>query len=213
MSNPQLILLGAPGSGKGTQAAQLVKAFGYSHISTGDLLRKEIQEGSELGKRVQSIMDAGNLVDDQTVLELLNKNCSLDTTSYIFDGFPRNLEQAKALDEVVLKSYPSLAILFDLDLEVIVERVTNRRVAPKSGEIYNLLTRPPKVEGVCDVSGEALIQRKDDNEATVRNRLKVYQDAIGPVLSYYEGKGNLRRVDASRSPAEIQAQLKMILES
>jgi adenylate kinase len=209
---PQLILLGAPGSGKGTQASRLVKELSYSHVSTGDLLRKEISEGSELGKRVQAIMDAGNLVDDQTVLELLNKNCHVDKFSYIFDGFPRNIEQAQMLDKVVLGQVNSMAILFDLDLEVIVERVTNRRVAPKSGEIYNLITRPPRKAGFCDVSGEELIQRKDDNEETVRNRLNVYKSAIEPVLSHYEAKGVLRRIDASRPSEEVWAQLKKILE-
>jgi adenylate kinase len=208
---PQLILLGAPGSGKGTQAARLVKDFNYSHVSTGDLLRKEIHEGSELGKRVQAIMDAGNLVDDQTVLELLSKNCQVNEMSYIFDGFPRNYEQAQMLDEVVLGKVKSMAILFDLDLEVIVERITNRRVATKSGEIYNLISRPPRVAGVCDVSGEALIQRKDDNEETVRNRLDVYKKAIDPVLSYYEKKGILKRVDASLSSDQVWEQLKRIL--
>lgn len=208
---PQLILLGAPGSGKGTQAARLVKELRYSHVSTGDLLRKEISEGSDLGKRVQAIMDAGNLVDDQTVLELLSKNCKVDDFSYIFDGFPRNIEQAQMLDKVVLGSANSLAILFDLDLEIIVERITNRRVAPKSGEIYNLISRPPKVAGICDISGEALIQRKDDNEETVRNRLNVYKNAIDPVLSYYEEKGILRRINASESSEKVWSQLKEIL--
>ncbi len=208
---PQLILLGAPGSGKGTQAASLVKNFHYEHISTGDLLRKEISEGSDLGKRVQAIMDAGNLVDDNTVLELLSKNCSLEKTSYIFDGFPRNLEQAKALDEVVLKGVSSMAIYFDIDFEVIVERIVNRRTAPKSGEIYNLLTRPPKVAGICDVSGEELIQRKDDNEETVRNRLRVFKEAIDPVLNYYQSKGVLKRVNAAAPQVKVLEDLTKIL--
>jgi adenylate kinase len=208
---PQLILLGAPGSGKGTQAAALVKHFGYNHVSTGDLLRKEIAEGSDLGLRVQSIMDAGNLVDDSTVLELLSKNCDVLTRSYIFDGFPRNIEQARLLDQVVLKDTPVLAVLFDLDLEVIVERIVNRRMAPKSGEIYNLISRPPKQEGLCDVSGEPLIQRKDDNEETVRNRLKVYEDAINPVLEYYREKGVLRSIDASQSSEKVLEELRTIL--
>lgn len=210
---PQLILLGAPGSGKGTQASNLVESFGYAHVSTGDLLRSEIQKGSELGQRVQSIMNAGNLVDDATVLELLKVNCDLDKRSYIFDGFPRNFEQAKSLDEVVLGSRPALALYFEIDLEVIVERVTNRRVAPKSGEIYNLITRPPKVAGKCDVSGEELVFRKDDNEETVRNRLNVFKETIEPVLAYYRSKGILKTVDATKSSAEVLNQLKMFVES
>lgn len=210
---PQLILLGAPGSGKGTQASKLVENFGYAHISTGDLLRTEIQKGSDLGKRVQSIMDAGNLVDDATVLELLKVNCNLDEKSYIFDGFPRNIEQAKSLDEVVLTNRHALALYFDIDLEIIVERVTNRRVAPKSGEIYNLITRPPKVEGKCDVSGEDLVFRKDDNEQTVRNRLNVFKETITPVLDYYSSKGILKTVDATQSTENVLSQLKKFIES
>lgn len=212
MSKPQIILLGAPGSGKGTQAAQLVEELGYKHISTGDLLRKEISEGSELGQRVKSIMDNGDLVDDHTVLELLKKNCDLNNNVYIFDGFPRNLEQAKLLDEVVLKDVSKKAIYFDIDLEILIERVVNRRLAPKSGEIYNLKTKPPKVPGKCDVSGEELIQRKDDNEETVRNRLNVFKSTIDPVLDYYEKTGNLIRIDASRTSREVMDQLLLAID-
>jgi adenylate kinase len=204
---PQLILLGAPGSGKGTQAQKIVSEFGFNHISTGDLLRNEIAKASELGNRVKSIMDSGNLVDDSTVLELLNANCDLTGSAYIFDGFPRNLEQAKSLDSEVLNGVKSIAIYFDIDLEILVERITNRRMAPKSGEIYNLVTRPPQKEGVCDVSGEALVQRKDDNEDTVRNRLGVFKSTIDPVLDYYESKGILVRVDASKSAEEVFSQV------
>lgn len=212
MSRPQIILLGAPGSGKGTQAAQLVEKLDYNHISTGDLLRKEISEGSELGLKVKSIMDKGDLVDDQTVLELLKKNCDLGKNAYIFDGFPRNLEQAELLDQVVLKDVGKKAIYFDIDLEILVERVVNRRLAPKSGEIYNLKTKPPKVAGKCDVSGEDLIQRKDDNEETVRNRLNVFKSTIDPVLEYYEQNGSLVRVDASRSSGEVMDQLLSVID-
>lgn len=209
---PQVILLGAPGSGKGTQAAQLVEKLGYNHISTGDLLRQEISKGSDLGKKVKSIMDKGDLVDDETVLELLKKNCDLKNNAYIFDGFPRNLEQAKLLDEVVLKDVDKKAVYFDIDLEILIERVVNRRLAPKSGEIYNLKTRPPKVPGKCDVSGEDLIQRKDDNEETVRNRLNVFKSTIDPVLEYYEESGDLVRIDASRPSGEVIDQLISVIE-
>ena len=209
---PQIIFLGAPGSGKGTQAAQLVEKLGYNHISTGELLRKEINEGSDLGNKVKSIMDSGNLVDDNTVLELLKKNCDLANNSYIFDGFPRNLEQAKLLDEAVLKDVSKIAVYFDIDLEVIVERVTNRRVALKSGEIYNLKTKPPKTSGVCDVSGEELVQRKDDNEEVVRNRLDVFKSTIDPVLEYYKKEGDFVKIDASRSSEDVMEQLLSVID-
>lgn len=209
---PQIILLGAPGSGKGTQAALLVEKLGYNHISTGDLLRKEISEDSDLGKKVKSIMDKGNLVDDKTVLELLKKNCDLQNNAYIFDGFPRNLEQAKLLDQVVLKDVDKKAVFLNIDLEILVDRVVNRRLAPKSGEIYNLKTRPPKIAGKCDVSGEDLIQRKDDNEETVRNRLNVFKTTIDPVLKHYKKSGDLVEIDASRSSSEVIDQLISVIE-
>lgn len=211
MSRPQLILLGAPGSGKGTQAQKLVANMGYKHISTGDLLRSEIAKGSDLGKRVKQIMDEGKLVDDQTVLELLKVNCDLEGNSYIFDGFPRNIDQARALEEVVLQGANTKAVYFDIDLEVLVARITNRRLAPKSGEIYNLLTKPPKVPGKCDVSGEDLIQRPDDNEQTVRNRLGIFKETIEPILAFYETQGVLARVNADQPSEAVYAELERVL--
>ena len=208
---PQLILLGAPGSGKGTQASRLVENFGYNHVSTGDLLRGEIAKGTDLGNRVKAVIDAGDLVNDQLVLELLKANTDLANSAYIFDGFPRNIEQAKLLDSEVLCGANSLAVYFDIDLEILVERIINRRTAPKSGEIYNLVTRPPKVPGKCDVSGEDLVHRKDDNEDTVRNRMDVFKSTITPVLEYYESKGTLRRIDATKSSEEVLKQLSDIL--
>jgi len=210
---PQLILLGAPGSGKGTQAAKIVSEFGYNHISTGDLLRSEIAKESDLGKRVKSIMDAGDLVDDQTVLELLKVNCDLSSNAYIFNGFPRNGDQAKALDEVVLGDTKSMAIYFKMDLEVLVERIANRRIAPKSGKIYNLLTNPPKNEGICDETGEELIHRKDDNEDVVRNRLNVFKETIDPVLEFYKSKGILVEIDATKALDEVFGQITNIINS
>lgn len=209
---PQLILLGAPGSGKGTQAARLVNELGYNHLSTGDLLRKEIKSGSELGNRVQGIMNAGKLVDDNTVLELLNANCDLTSTAYIFDGFPRNKDQAKALDEVVLKDASNKAVYFEIDLDMLAARLTNRRTCSGCGEIYNLLSKAPKEEGKCDLCGSSLTQRKDDNEETVKTRLQVFKDTIEPVLAHYESSGRLARVDASKAPEEVFSALKAITE-
>lgn len=207
---PQLILLGAPGSGKGTQAARLVKELGYNHLSTGDLLRKEIKSGSDLGNKVQGIMNEGKLVDDDTVLELLNANCDLNSSVYIFDGFPRNQEQAKALDGVVLKDAKSKAVYFDIDLELLAARLTNRRTCSGCGEIYNLLSKAPQKEGVCDKCGSELTQRKDDNEETVKTRLQVFKDTIEPVLAHYETTGRLARVDASKAPEEVFGALQAI---
>lgn len=208
---PQLILIGAPGSGKGTQAKNLINEYGYSHVSTGDLLRSEISKESELGKKVKSILSTGDLVDDQTVLDLLNANCDVSNNSYIFDGYPRNLEQSKALDSQVLKGVKSVAVYFDIDLEILVSRIINRRVAPKSGEIYNLITRAPKVDGICDVSGEPLVHRKDDTEQVVRNRMNVFKDNIKPVLSYYKTTERLFKIDADNEASYVFDELKKIL--
>lgn len=211
MGYPHLILLGAPGSGKGTQAKNIVTELGYKHVSTGDLLRGEVAKGTELGQRVDKIMKEGQLVDDQLVLELLQANCDLANQSYIFDGFPRNQEQAQMLDNEVLKDAKSVAISFEMDTEKIVQRIINRRIAKGSGEIYNMISRPPKVDGKCDVSGEELIHRDDDKEDVVRNRLEVFENTIGPMLEYYSSKGNLKKVDAEKDPADIFSDLKSLI--
>lgn len=211
MGYPHLILLGAPGSGKGTQAKNIVTELGYKHVSTGDLLRGEVAKGTELGQRVDKIMKEGQLVDDQLVLELLKANCDLANQSYIFDGFPRNQEQAQMLDNEVLKEAKSVAISFEMDTEKIVQRIINRRIAKGSGEIYNMISRPPKVDGKCDVSGEELIHRDDDKEDVVRNRLEVFENTIGPMLEYYGSKGNLKKVDAEKDPADIFSDLKSLI--
>lgn len=199
---PQLILLGAPGSGKGTQAAKLVSELGYNHVSTGDVLRTEIGKKSELGKRIAGIIEQGKLVDDATVLELLQANCDLNKGAYIFDGYPRTKDQAKSLDEVVLNGSKSVAIYLEVDLEQLMARITNRRTCSNKacGEIFNLLTKVPKKQGHCDKCGAEIIQRKDDNEETVNNRFGVFKSTIGDILEYYKGKGVLHTIDASINP-------------
>ncbi|MFG1484206.1 adenylate kinase [Halobacteriovorax sp. HFRX-2_2] len=209
---PQLILIGAPGSGKGTQAKNIVSELGYKHVSTGDLLRAEVAKGSELGRKIKAVMDSGELVSDELVLDLLKANCAVEKSTYIFDGYPRNLVQAKDLDSALLGGVDSKAIYFDIALDTLVERIVNRRVAPGSGEIYNLKTKPPKVEGKCDVSGEDLVHRKDDNEDTVRTRMKVFTDNIEPVLEYYESQGRLVRVDATNGLDEIFEEIKKVVK-
>jgi len=196
--NKQLIFLGAPGSGKGTQANLLATELGYKHISTGDLLREEISKESELGAKVKSVLDAGELVQDELVLELLKANCKVESSKYIFDGFPRNIDQARSLDETVLGGFPYQAIFFDLDTNLLVNRLTNRRTCGDCKAIYNLVTSPPKKEGVCDNCGSKnLIQREDDQENIIRNRLDVYISTISPVLEYYKNKKVLTTVNAT----------------
>ena len=199
-----LVLLGAPGSGKGTQASLLVKELGYSHVSTGDLLRNEIKKGTPLGQKVSDVIKAGKLVDDSLVLELLKANCDLTNKKYIFDGFPRNIEQAQALESEILSSHFSKGIYFQLDLEVLKERLVNRRMCKDCGEIYNLITKSPSVPGKCDSCGsENLYQRDDDKEETVGKRLDVFKETIEPVLAFYKESDRLSVVDASQDSGSV----------
>lgn len=209
---PQLIILGAPGSGKGTQAAKLVEK-GFAHISTGDLLRKEIAKGTELGQKVSGIMSRGDLVDDRTVMALLKANCDVDHESYIFDGFPRNIAQAEMLEAELLSGRKTLAVYFKIDFSVLIDRVVNRRTCGTCGEIYNLATKAPKVTGVCDKCGskDSLKQRKDDSEEVVSNRLKIFADTVEPMLAFYKAKGALFEIDASALENEVFASLEKVI--
>ena len=197
-----LIFLGAPGSGKGTQSARLVESEGYAHVSTGDLLRKEIAKESELGKTIKGVMASGDLVSDELVVELLKANLDLNKKAYIFDGYPRNIEQAKTLDGI-MGDFPRLAVYFSIDTDKMVERLTNRRMTKDGKHIYNLKTNPPRKEGICDVTGEPLIQRKDDTEQVVRNRMEVFEKTMGEVKDYYASQGNLVEVDADQAMEDV----------
>lgn len=204
-----LIFIGAPGSGKGTQATRFVAEKGFKHISTGDLLRAEIAKQSPLGIEVKKVMDEGKLVSDELVIRLLQANIDLAAHQYIFDGYPRNIAQAQTLDKEVLKGVPSTAVYFNIDMAKLVERLTNRRTCGSCGAIYNLISKKPKVMGVCDqCGGTNLVQRADDKEEVITNRLKVFQDTVSPVLKYYQDQGRLMQVDAEGSVDEIY---KMIL--
>ena len=212
MAKPQIILLGAPGSGKGTQAAKIVE-LGYNHVSTGDLLRAEIKKASNLGKKIQDLIGNGQLVDDQTVLDLLQANINLAKGEYIFDGFPRTEVQATMLDKQIVKKAKAVAIYLDVSLDELVSRIVNRRTCGGCNEIYNLINKPPKKEGVCDLCGKGLVHRKDDNKETVQNRMDVFKEQIDPILSYYETKGMLKKVDASINPDTTFKQIRKIVES
>ncbi len=203
-----LIFIGAPGSGKGTQASKLTADRGFKHISTGDLLRSEIAKQSALGLEVKKVMDEGKLVSDDLVIRLLQANINLTQSQYIFDGYPRNLAQAQTLDKEVLKGSPSLAVYFEIDMAKLIERLTNRRTCKNCGAIYNLISKMPKVTGVCDVCGSTdLVQRADDKEEVITNRLKVFKDTIDPVLKYYQDLGRLMKVDAEGSVDGIYNQI------
>jgi adenylate kinase len=199
-----LIFIGAPGSGKGTQANKFVTERSFKHISTGDLLRAEIAKQSALGLEVKKVMDEGKLVSDELVIRLLQANIDLNSSQYIFDGYPRNLAQAETLDKEVLKGSPSISVYFEIDVARLVERLTNRRTCGNCGAIYNLISKMPKITGTCDKCGSTnLVQRADDKEDVIKNRLKVFQDTVSPVLKYYQDLGRLIKVDAEQSPDVI----------
>jgi len=201
-----LIFLGAPGSGKGTQSAMLVDGKGYNHVSTGNLLRAEIAKESDLGLKIKDVMESGDLVSDDLVVELLKANLDLANSAYIFDGYPRNLEQAKTLGGI-LDGYAYKAVYFELNTEKLVERLCNRRVTKDGKYIYNLISNPPKQEGVCDVTGEPLVHRDDDKEDVVRNRMEVFESTIQPVLDFYKEQGKLVALDANSGLDEVYANL------
>jgi adenylate kinase len=209
---PHLIILGAPGSGKGTQAAKLVEK-GFKHISTGDLLRSEIAKGTELGQKVSGIISRGDLVDDNTVMALLKANCDVDKVSYIFDGFPRNIAQAEMLEAELLQGKKTLAVYFKIDLGVLISRVVNRRTCGACGEIYNLTTKPPRVADVCDKCGSVgtIKQRKDDTQEVVANRLKIFADTVEPMLEFYKSKGVLVEIDASMQEKVVFSELEKVI--
>lgn len=194
------VFIGAPGSGKGTQAAKLVAEKGCKHISTGDLLRAEIAKGSELGKQVKAVLDAGTLVSDDLVIKLIHANADLDKNSYIFDGYPRNLVQAETLDREVLKGRPSLAIYFEIDLQKLISRLTNRRTCKDCGAIYNLVSQAPQKAGICDKCGSTnMVHREDDKEEVIKKRMDVFTQNTQPVLDYYNRANRLMTVNAENS--------------
>ncbi len=182
----KLILLGAPGVGKGTQAQFIMEKYGIPQISTGDMLREAIRDGSELGKKVKAVMDSGALVTDEIILDLVKDRITRDDCSngYLFDGFPRTIPQAEALVEQGIQIDCVIEIV--VPDEEIVGRLSGRRVHPESGRVYHVKNDPPKVEGKDDATGEALIQRDDDKEETVAERLRVYRDQTAPLVNFYK---------------------------
>lgn len=195
----RITLLGAPGSGKGTQAKKLQEHYGVPQVSTGDLLRAAVKEGSELGKKAKAKMDAGELVPDSLVLGLLKERLTRDDAKngFILDGYPRNLAQAQALTGllVALDQELDTALLVDVDLEIIMKRITGRLTCGDCGQMFNTFFSPPSEEGKCDAcGGNNLTTRADDNEATVRKRLEVYEEETKPLVEYYMDLGMLTSV-------------------
>lgn len=190
----RFIFLGAPGSGKGTWSAIVSRRLALSHLSTGDLLRQEVAENSELGQKAKSYMDAGELVPDELILALVDKKLG-EANGFILDGYPRNIAQAKSLEEILDKNKISLSKVIYLEVaeDELVRRITSRVVCLNCGATYNLQTMPPTAAGVCDRCGSKLIQRQDDTEDVFRVRLDAYKRQTAPLLAYYEKKGLLHR--------------------
>ncbi len=214
----RIVLLGAPGSGKGTQAKFIMDQFGIPQISTGDLLRNAVAAGTELGKKAKAIMEAGELVSDELVLGIIRDRLAEPDTNkgFILDGFPRNIAQAKALDTMLEEENKPLqaAIHFQVDFELIVKRITGRRSCSKCGAIYNTFFSAPKQDDVCDSCGhEGLTHRADDIEDTVRNRLNVYEEQTSPLIELYDGKGILKTLSGEGQINEITDRVTQIIES
>jgi adenylate kinase len=206
-----LIFLGPPGAGKGTVAMRIKDILSIPHISTGDIFRAAIKNETHLGKEVKSILAAGNLVTDKVTIKLVEERLINDDTvnGYILDGFPRTIPQADALETF---SHIDYVINFELDREAIIRRLSGRRIAKESGRVYHIVYGPPKREGFCDVSGEPLIQREDDKEEAITNRLNVYQKQTEPLINYYSTKGLLKNIDAAPSPEAVTDSLLTILK-
>jgi adenylate kinase len=213
VSELNLILLGPPGAGKGTQADRLQADFGLAHISTGDMLRAQVAEGTELGQEAQRYMKAGDLVPDNVIVGMIiDRIGDADAREgFLLDGFPRNEPQAEALGQSLrgLDRQLTAAILIEAADEEVIRRLAGRRVCVKNPtHIYHVELDPPKHEGICDQDGSRLIQREDDREETIRRRLEVYHAQTEPLIGYYERTGLLRRFDGSRSPDEVHAHIR-----
>ena len=203
-----IVLLGPPGSGKGTQGEKLSEELGYTRLSTGDMLREAVRNGTELGKKAKTYMDAGALVPNDLIIGLMKeKIAGLDRI--ILDGFPRTIEQADALAEQI---DIDVAVNIDVDDAELVKRLTQRRSCPDCNAVYHLANKPPAKDGVCDKCGGKLYQRDDDKEETVRNRLEVYRKNTFPLIDYYEKRGKLVTVPGVGSIDEIYAKVRKALE-
>ncbi|MCO4320200.1 adenylate kinase [Aliidiomarina quisquiliarum] len=212
----RIILLGAPGAGKGTQAQFIMNTYNIPQISTGDMLRAAIKAGTELGLKAKQVMDAGQLVSDDIMIGLVQERITLDdcTNGFLLDGFPRTIPQADAMQEAGIEIDHVLE--FNVADDVIVNRMAGRRVHPGSGRVYHIEHNPPKTDGIDDVTGEALAVREDDKEATVRKRLAIYHEQTEPLVDYYQqlAKQNVvqyHRIDGTQKVDVIHQQLKGLL--
>ncbi|MBN1493116.1 MAG: adenylate kinase [Candidatus Omnitrophica bacterium] len=212
----KLVLLGPPGAGKGTQAVELSAQYNIPHISTGDIFRKKIKDGSDIGKKAKSFVERGDLVPDEIVVAMVIERLQERDTAggFILDGFPRTKAQAEALDRCLsdLRIDIDIVLNFDTTEDVIVKRLSGRRVCKQCGATYHIVNMPTKVEGICDKCGGAVILRKDDEEATIRNRIKVYNETAMPLKEYYKAKGLFVTIDASLDYKELGVKLEALFK-
>ena len=202
-----IILMGLPGAGKGTQASEIVKKFPIPHISTGDMFRKAIKDETDLGKEAKSYMDRGELVPDEVTVGIVKERISEDDAKkgFLLDGFPRTIEQAEALNQIMFELGRDIDAVINIEVpeEELMNRLTGRRICEKCGTTYHLVFNPPKVDGICDIDGGKLYQREDDNPETVSNRLSVNVKQSKPILEYYNNKGVLKNIDGSKDIDEV----------
>ncbi|OUW62210.1 MAG: adenylate kinase [bacterium TMED198] len=212
----KIILLGPPGAGKGTQATFIANSYGIPQISTGDMLRENVKNKSSLGIEAQGYMNKGNLVPDQLILDMMKNRLQEDdcASGYILDGFPRTIPQAKGLDVLLASIDHSLnaVVVIQVPDDVIVNRMGGRRVHLDSGRVYNVEYNPPKKEGIDDVSGESLIVREDDKEATVRKRLSVYHEMTKPLIEFYASKNLNAKINGNQLINSVQKEIKSALD-
>ena len=212
-----LVLMGLPGAGKGTQAEKIVEKYGIPHISTGDMFRAAIKESTDLGLQAKSFMDQGNLVPDEVTIGIVRERLSKEDCAegFLLDGFPRTVAQAEALENILsdLNKKIDYVINIDVDQEFLMERLTGRRICKSCGSTYHLVFNPPAKDGVCDRCGGELYQRADDNAETVQNRLEVNQKQTKPLLDFYEGKGYLRNINGQQDIRKVFDDLDQLLRS
>jgi adenylate kinase len=203
----RVILLGAPGAGKGTQCKFIVERYGLLHLSSGDILRRHWAEGTELGKKAQTYMDAGELVPDDLIIEMMiGEIARAPKEGFVLDGFPRTVNQAKKLDDALAARGETIDAIFNLEVDekTVVQRITGRRSCPKCGAVYHIENQKPEVEGICDNCGTELVQRPDDTEEVVKNRLKNYYDQTEPLVGYYQSKLGFKAFRANGPAAEVR---------
>jgi adenylate kinase len=215
VSEINLILMGPPGAGKGTQASRLQDDFQLPYIATGDMLRANVKEGTDLGNEAKKYMDEGDLVPDELIVKMAAERLQEEDArdGFILDGFPRTENQAKALDKQLseLGRHVTAALLIEVPDEEVIRRLSGRRVCVKAGHNYHVDFDPPKREGVCDQDGSRLIQRDDDKPEVIKNRLRVYHEQTEPVAAYYDEQGVLRRIDGTREAADVHDHIRAVI--